>query len=106
MAGVEASWEPMGSSPERGKRGKEEGSRGALLGTPWGEGGVARSSWLLMTTFHVLLVLNVRRKQQAGRRRRGGNREEKEKEGKRKEEKKKKYGFFSNLKIFGKKNKR
>jgi hypothetical protein len=98
MAGVEASWEPMGSSPERGKRGKEEGSRGCCWGRhggreglPWG--GAARSSWLLMAAFHVLFVLNVRRKQQAGRRRRGGKREEKEMKRKEKE-KKKKYGFF------------
>jgi hypothetical protein len=36
MAGVGAPWEPMGSSPERGKRGKEEGERGAQLGVAMG----------------------------------------------------------------------
>jgi hypothetical protein len=71
------------SSPEgKGERGEEAG--GALLGAPWGGGGVpwggaARSSWLLVAVFRVLFVLNVTKEKG----------EEKEKEGK---EKRKKYG--------------
>jgi hypothetical protein len=32
MAGVGAPWEPMGSSPERGRRGKKEGERWDVAG--------------------------------------------------------------------------
>jgi hypothetical protein len=40
MAGVEAPWELMGSSPERGRRGKGKRGRGHGLGTAWGEEGM------------------------------------------------------------------
>jgi hypothetical protein len=39
MAGVGAPWKAMERSHERGKRGKEEGERGAQLGSGMGRGG-------------------------------------------------------------------
>jgi hypothetical protein len=55
MAGVEAPWLAMGSSPERGKRGKEEGNSGGadrggmglLGGTMWRGCGATPCSWVL-----------------------------------------------------------
>jgi hypothetical protein len=73
MAGVGAPWPAMGSSPERGKRGKEEGSRGALLGVWLGEREGCRRGAGLAALLLLLLpcsLLYVRRKQEGGRRKR------------------------------------
>jgi hypothetical protein len=103
MAGVEAPWPAMGSSPERGKRGEGRGERGGaamrlhaeLLGAPWG--GAARSSSLLVAALCVSCFL-CEKKKTAGRRR-----EEREKKNeKRKKKKRKKMGKFVNMEIFGK----
>jgi hypothetical protein len=82
----------MGSSPERGKRGKEEGSRGrcwecglgrgrAVGGAPWGLGAAAS-------------VRSAAVREKIG----GRRREEKKREGRKRKEKK--YGKFSKLEKF------
>jgi hypothetical protein len=88
MGGVGAPWEAaMGSSPERGKRGKEKRRQGAAWGaTRGGEGrhggyGLLVRA-LLCCSWSLLFV----------RRRRGGRRKERKK--KRKEKKKKIWNFF------------
>jgi hypothetical protein len=70
MAGVGPPWELMGSSPERGRRGKEERGRGCSLGAtrgaaraaPW-EGLQAlltASCFMFFVTCCAWLVLAVR----------------------------------------------
>jgi hypothetical protein len=98
MAGVGAPLPAMGSSPERGKRGKEEGERGAQLGgMAWGGEGCRRGyrrggSPLLLLRAVREKEPDVRKKRRKERRKRKGR--------KRKERKRKKYGKFSKLEIF------
>jgi hypothetical protein len=87
----------MGSSPEMGKRGKEEGSRGGTAGSAaWVEGGLQEGRHGgsgLQPLFGLLLglLLYMRRKEE------GEEKKRKEKEGKEKRKKEKKYGKFSKL---------
>jgi hypothetical protein len=98
---LELPWEPMGSSPERGRRGKGKRKQGHGLGAVWG---AARGTMGLLLSLLVraaaagCFALAVREKQKEGRR--------KEKEKKRKGRKRKNMKFFPNLIIFGEKNKR
>jgi hypothetical protein len=105
MAGLEAPWELMGSSSERGRRGgRRRGGRGARLGGggghdwegPWGEGcrGAREAAWLpSIRPVRAACCACVREKKRGRKERR------KEKEGK---EKRKNMKFFLNLKIYKK----
>jgi hypothetical protein len=53
MAGVQAPWELIGSSPERGRRGKEERGRGHGLGVAWGAARGGGGPWALGAPFPV-----------------------------------------------------
>jgi hypothetical protein len=118
----ELPWKPMGSSPERGRRGKGEEAAGVrsgeLLGEgegpPWGMravlGALLCCSWSLLFVLvrekqeWSLLFVLVREQREEGRRMEKERRKEKEgKEKKRKEKKKKNMEKNLNLKIFGKK---
>jgi hypothetical protein len=86
-------WEPMGSSPERGRRETGKRKQGRGLGVTWG---AARGAMGLLLSLLVCaavagcFVLAVPEKKEGGRR----NREIK-KRNEKKREKKKKYGKFS-----------
>jgi hypothetical protein len=75
----------MGSSPERGRRGRGERRQGAPLGellvAPWG--GAARSNSLLVAALSVFCF--IREKKETAGRRREERAEEKEKRKKKKE---------------------
>jgi hypothetical protein len=78
---LELPWEPMGSSTERGKRGKEEGNRGALLGGGMGaargrHGRGCRRCTLLTAWFGLLWSGAV---SEEGNRKEEGEREKKRK---------------------------
>jgi hypothetical protein len=84
----------MGSSPERGKRGKEEGSRGALLGVRLGRGrAVGGAPWGLGAAASVRSTA----RSAAVHEKKGGRRREEKKRKEKKRKKKKKYGKFSKL---------
>jgi hypothetical protein len=104
MGRVGAPWPTMGSSPERGKRGKEEGRGGAargqhggLLGGAMGRG-CGRCSLLVLLPFALCCYESSVREEENSRK------EEGERRRKRKENEKIKK--IPNLKIFGEKNKR
>jgi hypothetical protein len=88
MAGLELMEGSMGSSPERGKRGKEKRERGARLcgcglGSARGLLGEFGAGCPVLRLLALCYVLNVRK--ETGRRKEKG--EEKEKEGKEKKRK-------------------
>jgi hypothetical protein len=96
MAGVEAPWPVMGSSPEKGRRGKGKRRRGAYLGAAWGGGGLqggtkgtplsARGCCCsACSLFH------------AEREVEGKNREKEKKKEKGKKKRRKKFGKFSEI---------
>jgi hypothetical protein len=98
----------MGSSLERGKRGKGKRERaGALLGAPWGAAralGARPRCSLFIRCCYCFSVLRAER--QEGNRKEEGEREKKREGRKRKEKNKKYMEIFPNLKIFREKNKR
>jgi hypothetical protein len=104
MAGVEAPWPAIGSSPEKGKWGKEERSRGGgggaagrhhgeLLGR-WGGCGPA-AAWVRALCLVPAVAAHVREKR-AGRKEKRRERKEKKRREKEKE-------IFSNIGNFWKK---
>jgi hypothetical protein len=85
----------MGSSPERGKRGKEEGSRGALLGVRLGRGrAVGGAPWGLGAAASVRSTA----RSAAVHEKKGGRRREEKKRKEKKREKRKNMENFPNLK--------
>jgi hypothetical protein len=93
---LELPWEPMGSSPEMGRRGKGKRKYGHGLGAVWGaaKGTMGLLLSLLVPAAAGCFVLAVREKQKERRRKE----KERRKEKKRKE--KKKYEIFSKLDNF------
>jgi hypothetical protein len=102
MAGVGAPWPAMGSSSERGKRGKEEGSRGRRCVAPWGGKGVMgrgaelASRGLTVAIARSLLVVNAvvravregeEEKEEREKKRKGRKRKEKKRKEKKRKEK-------------------
>jgi hypothetical protein len=109
MARVGAPWEPMGSSSERGRRGRGERRQGERLGVAWGGGGLQEGrqacSLAATTTLCSLAAIaaRLRRNVPVRKKRRRKERRKKMKEKKR-EKKRKKYGNFSKLEnIWGEK---
>jgi hypothetical protein len=94
----ELPWQPMGSSPERGRRETGKRKQGHGLGATWG---AARGAMGLLLSLLVCaavagcFVLAVPEKKEGGRRKR-----EIKKRNEKKREKKKKYGKFSKLENF------
>jgi hypothetical protein len=97
---LELPWEPMGSSPERGRRGKGKRKQGHGLGAAWGAARVTMRMLLSLLVraaaagCFVLKELDVRKE-----RRRKERRKRKGKEKKKRKNMKK----ISNSKIFGRK---
>jgi hypothetical protein len=105
MAGLEAPWELMGSSQERGRKGEWEEGQGARLGEREGyrRGGMwARTCCSVRAAVPLLMLLLLLAWEETGRRKKRREREKKRKGRKRKE---KNIENFSNLKIFRDKNK-
>jgi hypothetical protein len=91
MAGLEAPWELMGSSPERGRRRGAGGTPGEGEGCR-AMGVVARSSWLPLRALCYMLYAGRRKEQKEEER--GGKRKG------RKRKKKKNYGKIFKLENF------
>jgi hypothetical protein len=92
MGGVGAPWEAaMGSSPERGKRGKEKRRQGAAWGAARGGEGAPWGLRAARSCVAMLLVVFAVREKKKRRKEKG---EEKEKEGKEKGKKRKNMDFF------------
>jgi hypothetical protein len=97
MTGLEAPWELIGSSPERGRKGKEERGRGHGLGATWGasRGAPWEGLQALLTASRFLFSVTCCVQE---RNRKKKRREEREKK-RREKERKKERNFFPNLEI-------
>jgi hypothetical protein len=91
MARVGAPWPAMRSSPERGKRRKEEGERGCRCGAPWGGGGLQEGGHGGSACCSGLLG-SVRERRREGK-------DKKEKRKKKSRQKREKWENFVNIEI-------
>jgi hypothetical protein len=100
MTGHEAPWELIGSSPERGRKGKEERGRGHGLGATWGasRGAPWEGLQALLTASCFLFSVTCCVQE---RNRKKKRREEREKK-RREKERKKERNFFQTWKFLKK----